>query len=229
VFALLAAALASFAAPPPLFAAESGSFPNRPIRVLVGFSPGGSADLTARSVAQKMTEILGQTVVVENRAGASGMIAAEAVARAEPDGYTLFEPTMTTHGIGPNLYKKIPYDPVGSFEPISLMVSIPLVMFTHTSVPAKTVKELVAVLKANPDKYRYASAGNGSPPHLAAELFKLKSGVPPTTSIAPCAKRLRTSASCMAWLMTALSRSTTARGVPLGASMPYQSPASMPL
>jgi tripartite-type tricarboxylate transporter receptor subunit TctC len=105
------------------------------------------------------------------------MIAAEAVARAEPDGYTLFEPTMTTHGIGPNLYKKIPYDPVGSFEPISLMVSIPLVMFSHTSVPAKTVKELVAVLKANPDKYRYASAGNGSPPHLAAELFKLKSGV----------------------------------------------------
>jgi tripartite-type tricarboxylate transporter receptor subunit TctC len=159
------------------FAGEAASFPSKPIRVIVGFSPGGSADLTARSVAQKMTEILGQQVVVENRAGASGMIGAELVARADPDGYTLFEPTMTTHGIGPNLYKKIPYEPVGSFEPIALMVRIPLVMFAHASVPGKSVKELVAALQANPDKYRYASAGNGSPPHLAAELFKLKAGV----------------------------------------------------
>jgi tripartite-type tricarboxylate transporter receptor subunit TctC len=105
------------------------------------------------------------------------MIGAELVARADPDGYTLFEPTMTTHGIGPNLYKKIPYEPVASFEPIALMVRIPLVMFAHVSVPAKSVQELVATLKAHPDKYRYASAGNGSPPHLVAELFKLKTGV----------------------------------------------------
>jgi tripartite-type tricarboxylate transporter receptor subunit TctC len=158
-------------------AAETAPFPSKPIRVIVGFSPGGSADLTARSVAQKLTEILGQQVVVENRAGASGMIGAELVARADPDGYTLFEPTMTTHGIGPNLYKKIPYEPVASFEPIALMVRIPLVMFAHVSVPAKNVQELVATLKAHPDKYRYASAGNGSPPHLVAELFKLKTGV----------------------------------------------------
>jgi tripartite-type tricarboxylate transporter receptor subunit TctC len=158
-------------------AADATDYPNKPIRVIVGFSPGGSADLTARAVGQKLGDLLGQTVVVDNRAGASGMIGAELVARAAPDGYTLYEATMTTHGIGPNLYKKIPYDPIGSFEPLGLMVRIPLVMFAHTSVPATSVKELVAHLKANTGKYRYSSAGNGSPPHLAAELFKLKAGV----------------------------------------------------
>jgi len=105
------------------------------------------------------------------------MIGLDIGARAAPDGYTLSEATMTTHGIGPNLYKKLPYDPIKSFEPIVLMVSIPLVMFAHTSVPATNLKEVVTLLKANPAKYRYASAGNGSPPHLAAELFKLKAGV----------------------------------------------------
>jgi tripartite-type tricarboxylate transporter receptor subunit TctC len=158
-------------------AAGSSDYPNKPIRIIVGFSPGGSADLTARTVGQKLGELLGQTVVVDNRAGASGMIGGELVAHSAPDGYTLFEATMTTHGIGPNLYKKIPYDPVESFEPVGLMVRIPLVMFTHISVAATSVKQLVALLKANPGKYRYSSAGNGSPPHLAAELFKLKAGV----------------------------------------------------
>ncbi len=158
-------------------AADASDYPHRPIRVIVGFSPGGSADLTARTVGQKLGELLGQTVVVDNRAGASGMIGGELVARAAADGYTLYEATMTTHGIGPNLYKKIPYDPIESFEAIALMVRIPLVMFAHASVPATSVKQLVAVLKANPGKYRYSSAGNGSPPHLAAELFKLKAGV----------------------------------------------------
>jgi tripartite-type tricarboxylate transporter receptor subunit TctC len=169
-FALAAAAHASFAA-------DAASYPSKPIRIIVGFSPGGSADLTARAVGQKVGELVGQTVVVDNRAGASGMIGAELVARAAPDGYTLFEATMTTHGIGPNLYRKIPYDPIASFEPVGLMVRIPLVMFAHTSVPAGGVKQLVAHLKSNLGKYRYASAGNGSPPHLAAELFKLKAGV----------------------------------------------------
>jgi tripartite-type tricarboxylate transporter receptor subunit TctC len=169
--------LALATAPQLASAADAADYPSKPIRVIVGFSPGGSADLTARAVGQKVGELLGQTVVVDNRAGASGMIGGELVAHSAPDGYTLFEATMTTHGIGPNLYKKIPYDPVESFEPVGLMVRIPLVMFTHTSVAATNVKQLVALLKANPGKYRYSSAGNGSPPHLAAELFKLKAGV----------------------------------------------------
>jgi tripartite-type tricarboxylate transporter receptor subunit TctC len=152
-------------------------YPSKPIRVIVAFSPGGSADMIARAVGLQLIELLGQTVVVDNRAGASGIIGTELVARANPDGYTLLEATMTTHGIGPNLFKKLPYDPVKSFEPIVLMVRIPLVMFVHASVPATGLKDLVSLLKANPGKYRYASAGNGSPPHLATELFKLKAGV----------------------------------------------------
>jgi tripartite-type tricarboxylate transporter receptor subunit TctC len=158
-------------------AAETPSYPTKPIRVIVGFAPGGSADITARTVGQKISELLGQPVVVDNRAGASGIIGSELTARAAPDGYTLLEATMTTHGIGPNLYKKLPYDPVTSFEPIALMVRIPLVMFAHASVAGKDLKEVVALVKKNPGKYRYATAGNGSPPHLAAELFKLKAGV----------------------------------------------------
>jgi tripartite-type tricarboxylate transporter receptor subunit TctC len=165
----LAANLASAAAP--------SDYPARPIRVIVAFAPGGSADLTARAVGQKLTELLGQTVVVDNRSGASGIIGTDLAARATPDGYTLVEATMTTHGIGPNLYKKLPYDPIKSFEPVALMVRIPLVLFAHSSVPGTTLKQIIVELKANPDKYRYASAGNGSPPHLAAELLKLKAGV----------------------------------------------------
>jgi tripartite-type tricarboxylate transporter receptor subunit TctC len=158
-------------------AAQGPSYPTKPIRVIVGFAPGGSADITARTVGQKMSELLGQPVVVDNRSGASGIIGSELTARAAPDGYTLLEATMTTHGIGPNLYHKLPYDPINSFEPIVLMVRIPLVMFSHISVPGKDLKEVVASIKKNPGKYRYATAGNGSPPHLAAELFKLKAGV----------------------------------------------------
>lgn len=172
-----AAAVAFFLAVGPAGAAAGPSYPTKPIRVIVGFAPGGSADITARTVGQKLFELLGQPVVVDNRSGASGIIGSELAARAAPDGYTLLEATMTTHGIGPNLYRKLPYDPIKSFEPIVLMVRIPLVMFAHASVPATNVKELVTLLKASPGKYRYASAGNGTPPHLAAELFKLKAGV----------------------------------------------------
>ncbi len=157
--------------------AAADAYPSKPIRVIVGFAPGGSADFTARTVGQALTEMFGQQVVVDNRAGASGMIGLNLAANAAPDGYTLAEATMTTHGIGPNLYKKMPYDPVKSFEPIALMVRVPLAMFAHASVGGTTLKDVVALIKANPQKYRYASAGNGSPPHLVAELFKLKAGV----------------------------------------------------
>jgi len=171
------AAVALFPAVFPAEAADKPNYPSKPIRVIVGFAPGGSADITARTVGQKMSELLGQSVVVDNRSGASGIIGGELAARAAPDGYTLLEATMSTHGIGPNLYQKLPYDPIKSFEPIALMVSIPLVMFVHAAVPGTTLKDVVTLLKASPGKYRYATAGNGSPPHLAAELFKLKAGV----------------------------------------------------
>lgn len=161
----------------PVAAADLATYPSKPIRVIVGFAPGGSADFTARTIGHALTESLGQQVVVDNRAGASGIIGLDLAARATPDGHTLVEATMTTHGIGPNVYKKLPYDPIKSFEPIVLMVSVPLVMFAHNTVPGANLKDVVAALKANPGKFKYASAGNGSPPHLAAELFKLKSGV----------------------------------------------------
>lgn len=172
---VLAAAILGWAVP--VFSADGSAYPVRPIRVIVGFAPGGSADFTARTIGQAISESLGQQVVVDNRAGASGIIGLELAARATPDGYTLVEATMTTHGIGPNVYKKLPYDPIKSFEPIALMVSVPLVMFAHGSVPGATLKDVVAHLRSSAGKYRYASAGNGSPPHLAAELFKMKAGV----------------------------------------------------
>jgi tripartite-type tricarboxylate transporter receptor subunit TctC len=171
-FLVGAAAVCSPGAP----AVLAAEYPTKPIRILVGFAPGGSADIVARAVGQKLTESFRQAVVIDNRSGASGIIATELGAKAEPDGYTLLEATMTTHGIGPHLYRKLPYDVVRDFEPVALMVRIPLVMFIHASVPATTVKELVTLSQANPDRFRYASAGSGSPPHLAAELFKLKTG-----------------------------------------------------
>src|SRR5688572_25400511 len=156
--------------------AAAADYPVKPIRVLVGFAPGGSADIIARAVGQKLADAFKQSVVVDNRSGASGIIAADLAARASPDGYTLLEATMTTHGIGPNLYAKLPYDVVRDFEAVAFMVRIPLVMFVNASVPSTTMKEFVALTKSNPGKYSYASAGAGSPPHLVAELFKLKTG-----------------------------------------------------
>src|SRR5688572_6964427 len=154
----------------------AADYPVKPIRVLVGFAPGGSADIIARAVSQKLADVFNYPVVVDNRSGASGIIATELAANANPDGYTLLEATMTTHGIGPNLYAKLPYDVVKDFEAVAMMVRIPLVMFVNASVAAANVKELVAATKAAPGKYSYASAGAGSPPHLVAELFKLKTG-----------------------------------------------------
>jgi tripartite-type tricarboxylate transporter receptor subunit TctC len=156
--------------------AAAADYPTKPIRVLVGFAPGGSADIIARAVGQKLAEAFRQSVVVDNRSGASGIIATDLVAKAEADGYTLLEATMTTHGIGPHLYRKLPYDAVKDFEAVALLVRIPLVMFVNASVPAANLKEFVAATNASPGKFGYASAGSGSPPHLVAELFKLKTG-----------------------------------------------------
>jgi tripartite-type tricarboxylate transporter receptor subunit TctC len=156
--------------------AAAAEYPTKAIRVLVGFAPGGSADIIARAVGQKLADAFGHPVVVDNRSGASGIIATELTAKADPDGYTLLEATMTTHGIGPHLYKKLPYDAVRDFEPVVLLVRIPLVMFVNASVPGASLKEFIAATKASPGKFSYASAGSGSPPHLVAELFKLKTG-----------------------------------------------------
>src|ERR1043165_2969578 len=130
-------------------ATAAPDYPVRPIRILVGFAAGGSADIIARAVGQKLGAALKESIVVDNRSGALGIIATDLAAKANPDGYTLLEATMSTHGIGPNLYKKLPYDVVNDFEAVALMVRIPLVMFVHGSVPTENLKEFVVLTKSH--------------------------------------------------------------------------------
>ena len=158
----------------PAFAQD---YPTRPVRILSGFAAGGAADIVGRIVAQPLSDSLKQSFLVENRAGGSGVIATEAVARAAPDGYTLLVGTMTTHALAPTLNKKLPYDVVRDFSPVILLGNIPLVMSINPGIPANSVKEFVALAKASPGKYAFASAGDGSPPHLTGELFKYRMGV----------------------------------------------------
>ncbi|MSQ71354.1 MAG: tripartite tricarboxylate transporter substrate binding protein [Betaproteobacteria bacterium] len=145
--------------------------------MLVGFAPGGAADIIGRIVTPRLSEALKQSVVIDNRAGASGIIATEMAARAAPDGYTLLVGTMTTHAIAPGLYKTLPYDAVKDFAPVVYLGSIPLMMSVSATLPVSSVKEFIALAKAAPGKYTFATAGNGTPPHLAGELFKLKTGI----------------------------------------------------
>ena len=151
-------------------------YPSRPLRLVVTVPPGGAADFIARLVGGKLSEALGQPVVVENKAGASGTIAADAVAKAPADGYTLLQNSITTHGIGPHLFAKLPYDPVKDFAPVSGLALLPLIMAVNADVPAKTVQDVVAAAKARP--MNFASSGNGGAPHMAAELFKSVTGAP---------------------------------------------------
>jgi 2-methylaconitate cis-trans-isomerase PrpF/tripartite-type tricarboxylate transporter receptor subunit TctC len=152
------------------------AFPSKTITIVVPTSAGGGNDAMARAIAQKLGPLLGQTVIIDNRAGANGSIASEYVARATPDGHTLMLGYIATHGMNPAL-QKLRYDPIKDFEPIGLVGYSPTLMVTSTTTPAKDVKELIAQLKAKPDRYAYASAGNGTAPHFAAELFKLNAGV----------------------------------------------------
>ena len=156
--------------------ARAETYPARPVKVIVTTGPGGQGDTTARLAAAKLTESLGQSFYIENMPGGGGNIAMNAAAHATPDGYTLL---AATSNIVTNisLYPKIPYDPYKDFEPISLMCSSPHVLVVHPSVAAKTVNELVALARAEPGKFSYASAGRGTPAHLAGELFKLAFGV----------------------------------------------------
>jgi tripartite-type tricarboxylate transporter receptor subunit TctC len=152
-------------------AAVAQAFPAKPIRMVVGFSAGGSTDKLARVVAQRMGELLGQSVVVENRPGAAGNIAADLVAGSPPDGYTLFMATVSSQAINPHLYK-LKTDPIKSFEPITLVAKYPLLLVVAPQLPVKSVPELVSYARANGGKTFFASSGSGSPAHLAGEIFK---------------------------------------------------------
>jgi tripartite-type tricarboxylate transporter receptor subunit TctC len=165
---------------PGAYAATADSYPQRPIRLVVGVPPGGAADFTARLMGSKLADSLGQNVVVENRGGAAGVIATEFVSQATPDGYTLLLSSSTTHGIGPVLHKRLPYDAMKNFTHIALISSVPAVMAVNQSVPATTVKDFVALAKAKPGATLFGSAGAGSPPHLLGELFKSVTGAPIT-------------------------------------------------
>lgn len=158
-------------------ARAQGAWPNRPIRLLVGFAAGGSTDVTARLIGQALADRLGQQVVIENRTGAGGNLAADAVAKAEPDGYTLLLTTSSAHAANPSLYKSLPFDVRTDFAPITLTAFIPNLLVVNPSVPAGTLGEFVAYLKENPDRLSFGSAGNGTSQHLSAELFKSLAGV----------------------------------------------------
>jgi tripartite-type tricarboxylate transporter receptor subunit TctC len=154
--------------------AAQGDYPNRPIRLIVTVPPGGAADFIARLVGAKVAESVGQPVLVENRGGAGGTIAADAVAKAAPDGYTLLQNSITTHGVGPHLYSKLPYDPVKDFAPVSGLALLPLVMAVNADLPVQTVEQMISYSKQN--QVNFASSGNGGAPHMAAELFKSVTG-----------------------------------------------------
>jgi tripartite-type tricarboxylate transporter receptor subunit TctC len=152
------------------------TYPDRPVRLIVGFPPGGAADILGRVAAQQLTEALRQQVVVDNRGGAGGLIATELAAKASPDGYTLLF-TSIPHVINPHLYRKVTYDAVRDFTPVVLFVTVPLMLAVNPSLPVKSVKELIAYAKARPGQVNYASGGSGASSHLAMELFKTMAGV----------------------------------------------------
>lgn len=170
--ALCLALLASTTAMPAFAQAD---YPNKPVRIIVNFPPGGTVDVLTRTVAQKLSERFGQPFVVENRAGAGGNIGAQAVATATPDGYTLLASPPGPLSINQNLYKDIPFDPA-KFEPIVLMAGVPNVITARANFPANSVRELIAYIKANPGKVTYGSQGNGSTSHLTGEMFAAMTG-----------------------------------------------------
>jgi tripartite-type tricarboxylate transporter receptor subunit TctC len=155
--------------------ALSQQYPTRPIRFIVPYPPGGTVDITARIVQPRLSESLGQTIVIENRSGAGGAVGTEAVAKSAPDGYT-FLLTLSSHTINPFLYK-LNYDVERDFAPVSLLVSVPQLIAANPNAPAKTLRELVSAARERPGFYAYASPGNGTPGHIAAELLKLKTGI----------------------------------------------------
>jgi len=172
----LACLLALAIAVPAALPVFAQNYPSRPVRIVVPYPPGGGTDIVARTLAQKLAEILGQPVLVDNRAGANGIIGTDAVAKARPDGYTVLI-AIASHAINPTLYAKLPYDTAADLAPVSLLAEYPFVITVHPSVPAKTIREFIAFAKAHPNQLSYASSGNGSGPHLGMELFKSMAGI----------------------------------------------------
>jgi tripartite-type tricarboxylate transporter receptor subunit TctC len=164
-----------------LFAISTSTFaqtwPAKPIKWIVPFAPGGTTDILARTIGEKLTDALGQPIIVENKPGAGGGVGAEFTAKAPPDGYTIMGGTISTHAINASLYKTLPYDPVKDFAPITLIARVPNMLVVNPDIPAKNVAELITLLKANPGKYSFASSGNGTSQHLSGELFKSVAGV----------------------------------------------------
>jgi tripartite-type tricarboxylate transporter receptor subunit TctC len=171
VTALLALMASAVALP-----ADAQNYPTRPVKLVVPFPPGGSLDITGRLIAQRLSEMWGQAVVVENKPGAGGNIGADFVAKSPPDGYTVLLGALSTHAVNPNLYAKMPYDAVKDFAPITLIAITPNVLVVNAATPVNNVKEFIAWTKANPGKLAFGSGSNGSAGHLAGELYKVETG-----------------------------------------------------
>ena len=152
--------------------AAENAYPSRPVRLIAPFSAGGGVDIVARLVAQRLSEKWGQQVVVDNRTGATGIIGTDLAAHATPDGYTLLMGNAATHAVNVSLFKKLPYDAIRDFVPITLVGRVPEMLVVHPALPASTVQELIALAKSKPGELTFGSAGSGSPPHLAGELFQ---------------------------------------------------------
>ena len=170
------AALATLVLAAPLAAlAQSGAYPDKPIKFVVPYPPGGGTDVIARIVQERFSSLLGQSVLIENKGGAGGSVGSEIVARSAPDGYTVLF-TLSSHTINPAIFPKLGFDTVKDFEPVGTVASLPQILVANPQVPANTIAELVALAKAKPGSLSYASVGNGSPGHLAGELLKLRTG-----------------------------------------------------
>ena len=169
---LLSLALAS-----PLAALADAAYPDTPVKFVVPYPPGGGTDVVARIVQQRLQAALGQSIVIENKGGAGGSLGTDIVAKAAPDGYTVLF-TLSSHTINPAIFPKLPYDTIKDFEPVGLVASLPQLLAANMAVPVRSVADVVAQAKAAPDKFSFASVGNGSPGHLAGELMVLRTGAP---------------------------------------------------
>ena len=170
-----AAALAACLALPGLAQAQAGAYPDKPVRFLVPYPPGGGTDVIARIVQERFQAALGQPVIIENKGGAGGSVGTDVVAKAAPDGYTVLF-TLSSHTINPAIFPKLPFDTLKDFEPVGTVASLPQILVANPQFPPNNVAELVALAKAKPASLSFASVGNGSPGHLAGELFKLRTG-----------------------------------------------------